>query len=70
MEPRPLLSRGRGSLLFGGVFVGDFLISLLDLCLLPFRSTDNLLVFVPTACFTVSFLFIVVRLLLHGGRLR
>ena len=50
--------------------MSSFLLDLLDLCLFPMRNTGNLLVFVPTACFTVVFLFGVIRLLLHGERCR
>ena len=56
------------SYLLRGDFMSDFLLSLLDLCLFPFSATDNLLIFVPTACITVLFLFTVIRLLMHGGR--
>lgn len=44
-----------------------FLISLLDLCVLPFKVTDNLLIFIPTACLTISFCFALIRALAHGG---
>lgn len=47
--------------------MSDFLISLLNLCLIPFRETSNILVFVPTASLTIVFLFVVVRRLVHGG---
>lgn len=52
------------------VLLGAFVLDLLDLCLLPFRVTDNLLVFVPAACLTISFVLLLVRLLIHGGKLR
>lgn len=48
--------------------MSDFMIALLDLCIIPFQSTDNLIVFVPTACISIVFAFCVVRLLMHGGR--
>lgn len=46
--------------------MADFCIALLDLCLVPFQHTDNILVFAPTAFLTISFLFLVVRLLVRG----
>lgn len=59
---------GPGAFSFsGGVLLSDFLISLLNLCLIPFRETSNVLIFVPTASLTVVFLFVVVRRLVHGG---
>lgn len=45
-----------------------FFIELLNFCLIPFQSTGNLIVFVPTACISIVFCFCVVRLLMHGGR--
>ena len=47
--------------------MSDFLISLLNLCLIPFQETSNILVFVPTSCLTIVFLFVVVRRLIRGG---
>lgn len=48
----------------------EFVVALLDLCLVPFVATSNLIVFVPTACLTILFLFSLVRRLMHGGRVR
>lgn len=48
--------------------MSDFLISLLDLCLIPFRMTSNLVIFIPTACLTVMFLLCLVSRLIHGGK--
>lgn len=48
--------------------MSDFLISLLDLCLVPFRMTSNLVIFIPTACLTVMFLVRLISCLIHGGR--
>ncbi len=46
--------------------MADFVLSLLDLCLWPFRSTDCLFIFVPTVCLTISFLFALIsRLILR-----
>lgn len=48
--------------------MAEFMVDLLDFCLIPFVRTDNLLVIIPTACLTVYFLFLAVRLLMGGGR--
>lgn len=40
-----------------GCIMSDFVISLLELIIIPFGSTDNLIVFVPTCCLTVVFCF-------------
>lgn len=50
--------------------MSEFMIALLDLCLIPFSETSNLIVFVPTACLTISFLFSIVVRLMHGGRIQ
>ena len=57
-----------GLFYLGGVFVAEFMVDLLDFCLIPFIRTDSLLVVIPTACLTVYFLFLLVRLLMGGGR--
>lgn len=50
--------------------MSDFLISLLDLCFIPFRSIDNLIVFIPVSCLVVVFLFVIFyRLFRLGGSL-
>ena len=49
------------------IFMADFMVSLLNLAILPFQST-NLLVIVPAAGITVVFLFSIIRCLMHGGR--
>lgn len=46
--------------------MNDFMINLLNLCWTPFRSTDNLLVYIPTLCLTVSFVFGLVRYMIFG----
>lgn len=46
--------------------MSDFCIALLDLCLVPFKNADNILIFAPTAFLTISFLFLIVRLLVRG----
>lgn len=46
--------------------MSEFLIGLLDLCLIPFQSTSNLLVFVPTACLTISVLFLFIYRLVRS----
>lgn len=46
--------------------MADFLISLLDFCLIPFQRTDNLIVFIPVASITIGFLFAVIFRLIRG----
>jgi len=46
--------------------MSDFLIALLDLCLFPFQNTSNLIIFIPTACVTIFFLFAVISRLVRG----
>lgn len=58
MFGRPTASAGRP---LSGDLMSDFLIDLLNLCLVPFQRTDNLLIFIPCACLTISFLFVLVR---------
>lgn len=43
----------------------DFCIDLLNLILVPFTSTDNLLIFVPVAFLTICFLFDLIRWLIR-----
>lgn len=46
--------------------MSDFVLALLDLCLLPFKATENLIVFVPIVSLVVSFLFALVSRLIRG----
>ena len=47
--------------------MADFLIELLNLVILPFKETQNLVVFIPVACMSVSFLLLLLRKLLRGS---
>ena len=49
--------------------MSDFIVSLLNLCLVPFQSLDNALVMIPTACLSVGFLFAFIRAFLSGGEI-
>ena len=44
----------------------DFVLSLLDVCLIPFTHIDNLLLFVPCVFLTVCFLFRLISSLIRG----
>lgn len=46
--------------------MSDFVLALLDLCLIPFKATDNLIVFVPIVCLVVAMLFALVSRLIRG----
>lgn len=45
--------------------MSDFCIDLLNLILVPFSATDNLLIFVPVAFLTICVLFGLVRWLIR-----
>lgn len=45
--------------------MGSFIISLLNLCLIPFQRTDNLIIFVPVVSVTIIFLFSFLRQLMR-----
>lgn len=45
--------------------MGDFVISLLDICIFPMKQTSNLLVFVPTVSLCICVLFLLIRRLSH-----
>lgn len=46
--------------------MSDFVIALLDFCLIPFQASDNLIIFVPTVCFSVVACFALVSRLIRG----
>jgi hypothetical protein len=48
--------------------MADFMIRLLELCLIPFREYDNILVMVPLAALTVALLFGLISRLMYGGK--
>ena len=47
--------------------MSDFTLSLLNLCLYPFKYTDNLIFFIPTVSLTITFLFAIVSKLVRGN---
>lgn len=47
--------------------MSDFLLSLFEMCLIPFKNTDNLIFFIPTACLTITFLFAIISRLIRGS---
>ena len=57
---------GGGLYYFWRCVMSDFMLDLLDFCLIPFVRTDNLMILIPTACLTVYFLFLIIRLLMGG----
>lgn len=52
---------------FRGFSMNDFMINLLNLCWVPFSSTDNLIIYIPTLSLTVCFVLSLFRYMLYRG---